>query len=158
MKAVGRNLNSYGHADEDYPDAVVWLASSPSFQLTYNILRDDNDETIATYVGAGNPMAQGRDYWVTPNGIDFTDITIEEDMIVTPTKMEKIWVCELDGSEFTEHLLSPTSIDERTICGITYDSLPVSPESLFEPEKNWFSDHDRNDVVKCVYCFSTTMW
>lgn len=79
MKAVGRNINSYGHADEDDPDAIVWLASSPSFQLTYNILRDDNDETIATYVGAGNPMAEGRDYWVTPNGMDFTDITIEED-------------------------------------------------------------------------------
>lgn len=72
--------------------------------------------------------------------------------------MEKIWVCELDGSEFTEHFLSPTSIDERTICGITYDSLPVSPQSLFEPEKNWFSDHDRNDVIKCAICFSTAIF
>ena len=79
--------------------------------------------------------------------------------------MDRVWICNLDGSKFTEHILHPKSrqgdeyVSElnthpETVCGITYDSLP-NIVGYYPAEKNWYYDHERDDVIICDECLDT---
>lgn len=76
-------------------------------------------------------------------------------------EVDRVWTCQPDGSEFTEHFLDPRKVvEDTTLCGVTRSSLPAieMPRMAGLPEeKNWFSDHDRSDVIKCLFCFSVTI-
>lgn len=60
----------------------------------------------------------------------------------------------------TEHKDTQSVSNGVTACGITWESLP---DNVFtgqdgstyveQGDKPWYSDHDRDDVVKCAKCY-----
>lgn len=81
----------------------------------------------------------------------------------------RVYTCEADGSNFTEHLLNHYRDNEITLCHKTYETAApafskkqlerfkslsaISIEEL-KKEKNWFYEHDRDDVEMCISCYT----
>lgn len=71
-----------------------------------------------------------------------------------------IWT---EPDTLTEHVVADGTYEagqDATVCGITYESLPVTNQAEMDagydtPDKDWYYDHDRDDVVRCLDgCFA----
>lgn len=71
--------------------------------------------------------------------------------------MDTVYIVPLGTHDLVAH--RTTDMGATTLCGLRYEDwpdLPGTPDG--EHDKDWYADHDRDDVTTCGECVTKSDW